>query len=48
MFKKKKPLAQHDDVKLGGSMQQQAPIDFKKFVEPKKKTKTNGSKTRKN
>lgn len=43
MFKKKKAVAKHDDVKLAGAINQQAPIDVNKIIaKSNKKTPKNG------
>jgi hypothetical protein len=45
MFKAKKPVAKHDDIKMAGATSEQAPIDLKKIIsKSSKKPKTNGKK----
>lgn len=39
MFKKKKPLAKHENVKLTGAHDKQTPVDFKKIIKLSKQQK---------
>jgi hypothetical protein len=41
MFKAKKPVAKHDDIKMAGATTEQAPIDLKKIVSKSTPKKAN-------
>ncbi|MBI2258148.1 MAG: hypothetical protein HYU67_04525 [Flavobacteriia bacterium] len=48
MFKKKKPIAKVDDVKMAGAFDQQRPLDVKKIIKESNKAIEKSKKTCKN